>query len=157
MENKYFSLEIRDDNNLTKIFRIIFGLICCAIAIFWVIYNIRSVTEDRTLWITVAFLIAFGVFQIYAGFGLATKYIEFGQSAIKLKKNSLLPVVELTANQIERVELFPLKVVFCQRAGKKVLLRFGISDPDKIELIKAEIINFSDSNNLKLEIISEEI
>jgi len=42
MENKYFSLEIRDDNRLTKILWIIFGLMCCGIALFWMIYNLRS-------------------------------------------------------------------------------------------------------------------
>lgn len=157
MEKRYFSLEIREDNRLTKIFRIILGLLCCAIAIFWVIYNFTSVKADGTQWITVAFLIAFGVFQIYAGFGLATKFIEFSTNNIRLKKNSIIPKIDISADQIERIELFPLKVQFFLRPGKKILLRFGISDPEKIELIKGEIVSFADSNNLTLEINTEEI
>ena len=157
MGKKYFSLEIRDDNRLTKIFRIIFGLLCCAIAIFWVIFNFRSVKSDGTLWITVAFLVLFGVFQIYSGFGLATRFIELSTNNIKLKKSSLLRATDLHADQIEKIELFPLKVLFYIKPVKKILLRFGISEPEKVELIKDEIISFADSNNLTLEIINEEI
>jgi hypothetical protein len=36
-----------------------------------------------------------------------------------------------------------------------VLLRFGISDPDKVEEIKSKIVEFADSNGLTLEIMSE--
>ena len=157
MKKKYFSLEIRDDNRMTKIFRIILGLLCCAIAIFWMIYNFQSVKEDGTQWITLTFLISFGVFQIYAGFGHATKFIEFSTRSIRLKKNSIFPVIDIPADKIERIELFPLKVQFFLRPGKKVLLRFGISDPEKIELLKGETVSFADSNNLTLEIKTEEI
>jgi hypothetical protein len=157
MEKRYFSLEIRDDNRLTKIFRIILGLLCCALAVFWVIYNFTSVKADGTLWITVAFIIVFGVFQIYAGFGLATKFIELSTDNIRLKKNSIIPAIDIPADQIERIELFPLKVHLFFRPGKKILLRFGISDPEKTRLIKGEIVSFADSNNLNLEIKTEEI
>jgi hypothetical protein len=129
MEKQYFSLEIRDDNRLTKIFRIIFGILCCAIAAFWVFYNFKSVKADGTQWITVAFLLSFGAFQIYAGFGFASKFIELDTNNIRLKKNSLLPVIDLPAGQIEKIGLFPLKVHFLIRPGKIILLRFGISDP----------------------------
>jgi hypothetical protein len=152
MGKRYFSLEIRDDNRLTKIFRVIFGLLCCIIAIFWVIYNFRSVKEIESLWITVAFLLSFGVFQIYAGFGLAVKFIELSTSNIRLKKNSLLPAIDFSPDNIYKIELSPLKVEFFIKQGKKILLRFGISNPEKIELIKTEIISFANSNNLALEV-----
>ncbi|MBA4322171.1 MAG: hypothetical protein C0408_05075 [Odoribacter sp.] len=157
MENRYFSLEIRDDNRLTKIFRIIFGLLCGAIAIFWVFYNFTLVKADGTQWITLAFLVSFGLFQIYAGFGFAAKFIVFTAKNIRLKKNSLFPAIDLPADQIEKIEMFPLKIHFFISNGKKILLRFGISDPGKIELIKDEIVKFADSNSLILEFQNEEI
>ena len=157
MEKKYFSLEIRDDNRLTKILWVIFGLICCGIALFWMIYNLRSGKVVERQWITIVFLFCFGAFQIYSGFGLATKFIEFNSTNIRLKKNSLLPVADLLSDQFDKIELYPLKVQFILTNQKKILLRFGISDPDKIELIKAEIVRFSESNNLNLEIKTEEI
>jgi hypothetical protein len=155
MEKRYFSLEIREDNQLTKIFRIIFGLICCAIAVFWLTFKFTSIQADSTQWITIAFLFSFGAYQIIAGFGYAARYIELNSGKIKLKQNSFLPAIELLSGQVSRIELFPLKVLFFNQNGKKVLLRFGISDPDKVELIKAEIIRFADSNKISLEIMSE--
>jgi hypothetical protein len=157
MDKKLFSLEIRDDNKLTKIFRIIFGLICFAIAIFWLVYNFRAVKGDRTLWITVAFLVSFGLFQIYAGFGLATKFIEISADKIRLKKNSMLQAVDLYADQIEKMELFPLKVQIYTKSGKKTLLRFGVSNPEKVEEIKDEIIKFASGNTFTFEIKNEEV
>lgn len=157
MGKVYFTLEIRDDNRLTRIFRILFGLFCVAIALFWVIYNFVSVKEDGTQWITIAFLVAFGAYQVYAGFGFATRFIEFNTGNIKLKKNSIEPVIELQAGNIDRIELFPLKVIFYLRSGKKVLVRFGISEPEKVSHIKDEIATFAESSGLLLEIKNEEL
>jgi hypothetical protein len=155
MAKKFFSLEIREDNKLTKIFQIIFGIICIIIAVFWLIFNFTSVKADGTLWITVAFLFGFGLFLIYSGFGHAAKFIELNTRNIRLKKNSLLPPIDIYADQIDSIEVFPLKLEILIKPAKKILLRFGISDPEKIDLIKDEVIRFSDSNNINLEIKEE--
>jgi hypothetical protein len=157
MEKAYFSLEIRDDNRLTRIFRVILGLLCTAIALYWTIFNFKSGNPFGTQWITVVFLTAFGAFQVYAGFGLAVKFIEISCDKVLIKENSVLPVIDISSGQIEKIELFPLKVHFLLRSGKKVLLRFGISDPDKVEEIKRKIVEFADSNGLILEIMNEEM
>jgi hypothetical protein len=157
MEKGYFPLDLKEDNRLIIIFRIIFGGVLLVIAAFWSFYNFTSMKDDRTLWITVIFLTGFGLFQILSGFGLTKTFIELNNNNIRLKKHSLLPPVSLHAKQIEAIELFPFKVHFLVKPGKKILLRFGISDPEKVNLIKAEIINFADSNNLKSEIVTEEI
>ena len=157
MGKKHFSLEIRDDNNLIKVFRIVFGLLCSAIAIFWMIFNFRSAKEDRTLWVTVVFLISFGIFQVYSGFGYASKFIELTDKNIRLKRNSLLPAFEIQADQIEKIEVFPLKLLIILKPAKTLLLRLGITNPERIELIKDEIINFASINFINLEIKNEEI
>ena len=157
MENRYFSLEMREDNRLTRIFRILFGVVLLIIAVFWSFYNFNSVKTDGTLWITLIFLVSFGLFQILTGIGLTRTYIELNNNNIRLKKHSLLPPSVLLSEQIEGIELFPFKVHFLLKSGKKILLRFGISDPDRVDLIKTEIKNFADSNNLKSEIVTEEI
>jgi hypothetical protein len=157
MEKKYFSLEMREDNRLTKIFRIIFGVVLLIIAGFWSFYNFNFVKADGTLWITLIFLVAFGLFQILTGFGLTKTFIELNNNNIRLKKQSLLPPSLLHSDQIKGIELYPFKVHFLLKSGKKILLRFGISDPEKVDLIKSEIINFADSNKLKSEIVTEEI
>jgi hypothetical protein len=67
METKYFSLGPSEQSAVVKIIRSIFGLVCIAIAVFWLIFNIRSVKADHTLWITVLFLSGFGIYQVLAG------------------------------------------------------------------------------------------
>ncbi len=157
MDKVYFSLDSRDDNRLIRIFRVILGVLCIVIAGYWFVFNLRAEKQTLTQWITVAFLLGFGVYQIYSGFGYAGIFIEINSDKIRLKKNPVLPLKELSAGLIEKIELFPLNVVFVLKSGDKSRLRFGISDPDKIENIKKSIIEFSDENKVTLEIMTEEI
>jgi hypothetical protein len=157
MEKEHFSLEMSDDNRIIKVFRAFLGLLCIAIGIYWLIFNIGKGGQSATQWVTVAFLIGFGTYQIYAFLGLAVKFIEISSGNIRLKKNSLFPAISFSGNQIRKIELFPLNVIFFIKSDKKVVLRFGISDPDKIEDIKRSIVEFADANGLPIEIMSEEI
>jgi len=74
-----------------------------------------------------------------------------------MKRNSLLPVKEITASEIEKIEMFPLNLVFFIREGRRIYLRFGTSLADKIEPIKNELANFADAHNINTEIKSEEL
>lgn len=157
METKYFSLSSNENNRLVKVIQIVFGIVCLAVAIFWLIFNIRSLKADGTLWITIIFLSGFGLYEIWAGLGRTTRFIEIGHDKIWLKKNSILPVIEIAADLIKDIEIFPLNIIFYMRQGKKTILRFGISYTDNIEPIKNGIIQFASDNNISLEIKIEEI
>jgi hypothetical protein len=155
MEKIHFSLETKDDNRFIRITRIIFGLICFAIALFWLMYRVMANQSDSAQWITITFLGLFGAYQVYAGFGLAEKFIEISQEKILLKQNSVFPSIELRTSQITRIDLYPFKVLFLTSPDKTVLLRFGISEPEKVEAIKKSIVRFAEENNLTFEIKSE--
>jgi hypothetical protein len=157
MEKEHFSLEISDDNRIIKVFRAFLGLLCIAIGIYWLLFNLGKEGQSSTQWISVAFLVGFGAYQIYAFLGLAVKFIEISSENIRLKKNSLFPVISFSTGQIRKIELFPLNVIFLIKPNKKVVLRFGISNLTKIEDIKRSIIEFADANGLPIEIMSEEI
>jgi len=157
METKYFSLGSSEDSTSLKIIRISFGIICVAIAVFWLIFNIRSVKADRTLWITVVFLSGFGFYQIWAGLGRASRFIQISPDKIILKKNSVLPVKELGSSRIKKIEIFPLSLIFHFQQGGKTVLRFGTTYTDNIDPIKNEVEEFATVNNIKLERISEDI
>ncbi len=156
MEKHYFSLEPVESNRLTRIFQLIFGIVCFIVAIFWLVYNIRSLKSDTTLWITVIFLIGFSFYQINAGLGKATRFIEINRDKIRMKRNSLFPAREIRASEIEKIEIFPLNLVFFIRDGSSVFLRFGTSLTDKIEPIKNAVANFAAAHNINKEIKSEE-
>lgn len=157
MEMKYFSLGTSENNRFVKIIQIVFGVACFAVAIFWLIFNIRSLKADGTLWITVIFLSGFGFYQIWSGLGRATRFIEIGQDKIRLKKISIIPVMEIRANDIEKIEIFPFNLIFFIRPRKKIFLRFGTTYTDNIEPVKKGIIQFALDNSISVETKIEEI
>ncbi len=157
METKYFSLSSDEKNTLVKIIQIVFGIICIAVAIFWLIFNIRLLKAEGTLWITIIFLTGFGFFQIWSGLGRAIRFIEIRPDKIVLKKNIVLPSIEFSADEIDRIEVYPMNLIFFLKPEKKVLLRFGSTYFTTNELIKDEIISFAESNKISLEIMEEKL
>ena len=157
MEHKYFPLGINENNTFVKIIRILFGFACLVVAFYWLIINVKSCQSGITLWITIAFLSGFGLYQILSGLGRTTTYIEIGTDSIRLKKNPLLKPVEMKQREIEKIELFPLNVIFFLKSRKRILLRFSSSFYETNEKVKDEIILFAGSNNIPLEFIQEEL
>ncbi len=157
MVKKYFSLGSTDNNIFVKIIRIIFGLVCIAVAGYWFSFNIKSLKADWTLWITVLFLLGFGFYQIWSALGKANRYIEFGKEYILLKRNPLLAAIRMEVSNIEKIELFPLNVVFFLKSKKRIFLRFGTTYQDTNELIKDELFSFTGMNNIALEVVEEKI
>jgi hypothetical protein len=157
MENKYFLLGTSETNKIIKIFQIIFGFACLSIAFFWLSFNLKSITFDGTQWATLIFLSGFGAYQIWAGFGRATRFIEIGNNFMILKKNSILPPVNVLAKEIENIEIFPLSVKFFLKSKRSMLLRLGTTFYEINEKIKDEILNFAKTNQIPVEIIEEKL
>ncbi len=157
MEKKYFSLSTVENSKLVKTIQIVFGIICFAVAIFWLIFNIRLLKADGTLWITIIFLSGFGFYQIWSGMGRAIRFIEIRSDKILLKKNIIFPSIEISAGEIEKIELYPMNLIFFLKPKKKVLLRFGSTYYATNELIKDEIIGFAESNKISFEIMEEKL
>jgi hypothetical protein len=157
MDKKYFLLSSAENSVLVKIIQIVFGIICIAVAIFWLIFDARSIKADTTLWITIAFLTGFGVYQIWAGLGKATRFIEISSEKIRLKKSIFLPEMNITSQDIQKIELFPLNLIFFLKSQKKILLRLGTSYQETSEQIKDEILAFADLNSISIEIKEEKL
>jgi uncharacterized protein YlzI (FlbEa/FlbD family) len=156
MENNYFSLEVYRNNKVIRIFQIVFGTICAALAIGWLIMNLDSLKSNITLWFTIIFLLGFAWYQINSGLGKGDKFLQIDQTSLKLKMNSLFPSRELNASDIKKIEIFPLSMVILMRSGKKKILRFGTTYTDVIEPIKKGIEDFCTLNSLELEFRNEE-
>jgi hypothetical protein len=155
MEKKYFSLSSVENNRMVKIIQIAFGILCIAVAIFWLIFNIRALKADGTLWITIIFLSGFGLYQIWAGFGKATRFIEISSDRICLKKTILLPPIELPVEMIQKIEIFPFNLIFFLKTEKKIILRFSTTFHETNEKVKDEILTFANLNAVKIEFIEE--
>jgi hypothetical protein len=157
MEKKYYPLEHGETGTFIKVIRVIFGIICIIVAIYWLVFSPAPVPSRFSLYIMFLFLTCFGFIQIWHGIGKAVKFIEFNDKKIKLKKNIFLPPVDLNADDIERIELFPMNTIFFLKSEKRIILRFGSMYQETNETIKDELISFSDDNNIPLEIRTEKI
>lgn len=157
METKYFSFGLAENNKIVKIIQIVFGVACLAVAIFWLIFSIRSLRADRTLWITLIFLSGFGFYQVWAGLGKATRFIEISSDRIRLKKTILLSANEIPAGEIEKIEIFPFNLIFCLRTKKRIMLRFSSTYHETNEKIKDEILEFAELNSISAEIKEEKL
>jgi hypothetical protein len=157
MEKKYFSLGVVDKSPIIKIIRIVFGVVCLIVAGYWISFNINTLKTDWTLWITIIFLTTFGLYQIWSGLGRATRFIEIHKDAIHIKKNSIMPVVKLTVADMEKIEIYPLNIIFFMKPKKRILLRFGTTFHEQNEIILDEIIGFAELNDVPFEVIEEKI
>jgi hypothetical protein len=157
MEMKYYSLGTTEKSIFIKIVRIVFGIVCIVVAFFWIFFNIKSLKTDMTLWITILFLLGFGFYQVWSGLGQATTFIQIGQDKIRIKKNPIQSPVEIATADIEKIDFFPLNIVFILKSKKRLLLRFGTTYHETNQMISEEIVGFAEINNIPLEIIEEKI
>lgn len=157
MVNNYFSLEVNRNNRVIRIFQIIFGILCAALAVIWLIMNLDSLKSNSTLWFSIIFLLGFAWYQINSGLGKGDKYLQIDKTTLKFKTNSLFPARELNAPDIKKIEVFPLSLVIFLRSGKRNIIRFGTTYTDIIEPIKKAIDNFCTLNSLELEFRNEEM
>lgn len=157
MDSDYFSLEVNKSNKLTRIFQLVFGIVCACVALIWFIINIKTLKTNGALLLTIVFLLGFAFYQVNSGLSHGEKFIEISQAAVRLKKNSIFPAQQLNASDIEKVEIFPLNVVFFLRSGKTVFLRFGTTFTDIIEPVRRRIKTFCEGNKIPFEFKSEEL
>ena len=157
MEKSYFSLEISEGNRFTRIFQLIFGMVCFVVALFWLVYNIRSSEPDLTLWLTIIFLSGFSYYQVMAGLGRTAKFIRIDNDSIKLKKNSIFPVEKLHVENLEKIDIYTLSIRFFMKGGRVSILRFGTTFTDRIGPVKDKILQFAESNNIPTEMKNDEV
>jgi hypothetical protein len=157
MEKKYFNLGAVENSKLVKIIQVVFGLICFAVAAFWLIFNIRSLKADGTLWITIIFLSGFGFYQIWSGLGKAARFIEISSKKLRIKRTILLPAIEIAAGEIQKIELYPFNLIIFLKSQKKQLLRFGATYQETNEKIKDEILRFAEDNSISAEFVEEKL
>jgi len=157
MEKKYYSLGSEENSKLVKLIQVIFGILCFAVAFYWLYFNLRSLKADGTLWITIIFLIGFGFYQIWSGMGKAKRFIEINSDKIRLKKTVLLPFVELGKGDIDKIEVFPFNLKFYLKTGKTLILRLSSSYYETNAAIKDGILVFAEVNSIGYELKEEKL
>ncbi len=157
MEKKYFSLSSVENSKLVKTIQVIFGILCFAIAVYWLNFNLKALKTDGTLWITIIFLLGFGFYQVWSGMGRATRFIEISSDQIRLKKTILLPFVNLKTDEIEKIEIFPFNLKFFLKTNKTINLSLSSSNYEINASIKDAVIDFAELNSVGFELMEEKI
>ena len=157
METKYFSLGQAENSKMVEILQVLFGILCIGIAVFWLIFDLRTINATSTSWVTIIFIGGFGLYQIYAGFGFSKRFIEIGPDKISIKKDIMLPAIVISAGEMEKVEIYPFNLVLFLKTRKKVMIRLGTTYQETNEKIKDEILTFSNMNSINIEFVEEKI
>lgn len=157
MKKEYYSLNLHETNRFSRILQFIFGIICIAVAVIWLLLNLRTTGSTLNLWVTILFLGGFGCYQINSGLGFAGRFIEISDNCIRLKSNSILPVRQIDAATINNIAVNPLNIIFFRKNGKRVNLRFGTTYPDNISRIKDSVLQFASEKGIIAEEKTEEL
>lgn len=150
MEKRHFSLEMKESAKWSEWVQIAFGIICIVISIV-LIFSLIKTASDKSSWIGIYFLVLFGIFQIWSGFGFAEKFIELESGKIRLKKSSIARPRVINAVEIEKIEAFPLNTIFRLKNNSKINLRFGINYPERNVAIVHELYLFAEENKILFE------
>ena len=157
METTYFQLGNSDKNRFVNILKIFFGIVCIAVSIYWIIHRIGATEKTGSVWATILFMFGFGCYEIFSGLGKAERFIEINKTSIRLKKSIFLPAKNIEVSETDKIEIFPLKIVFYLKDGNKLALRFGTTYYETNEKIVDALIKFAKQNKIDLELIKEEI
>ncbi len=147
---KHFPLGPAETNRPVMIIKVLFGAGCIVLGLIWLIFNIRNSGPEFSLWITILFLFGFGLFQIWAGIGRSARFINVDESLILLRKSSILPAQKFSRDNLDAIALYAMSIVFFKKNGKKTILRFGTEYSEFINPAKDAVIEFAESNNIKV-------
>ncbi|HLP72065.1 MAG TPA: hypothetical protein VK155_04120 [Bacteroidales bacterium] len=157
MEQMYFPLGSNDDNRFVKIIRILFGFACIAMAVYWGLFNMRSDEARKAMWATIIFMLGFGLYQVWAGLGKTSRFIIIGNDFIRMKQHSLIHPQTFHSDDLSKIEIHPLSIIFFFKRGKKTILRLGAINYETNEDIANSIASFCESSNIPYEVKEEKI
>jgi len=147
MAETRYNIDLHEDNKPGKILRIIFGVACLAVSV-WYMYSIRgTVSSTGSAWIATAFLLLFGMWMIASGLGYTRRYITVGEDRIILRQEFYRPPAILTTATLKAVEFKPLTIVFRTTSGS-ISLRLGTYYPEHTATVIGAVEEFCKHNNI---------
>jgi len=134
MTEKRYSIDLHENTRTGKILRIILGVACMIVAL-WYMYSIRGTAASmETAWIATGFLLLFSVWLLASGLGYTHRYITVGDENIILRQEFYRPPVIFTPSSLKSVEFKTLIIDFYNRE-QKITLRLGTFYPEQTAAI----------------------
>lgn len=153
MTGKRYSIDLHENNRTGRILRIILGIACLVVAV-WYMYSIRDTSASvTTAWIASGFLMLFSLWMIVSGLGYTQRYITVAEDKITLRQEFYRPPQVFTPSSLMAVRFRTLVIDFITE-GRKVSLRLGTYYPDHTASIIEAVGGFCRHHGI--EIIDEE-
>jgi hypothetical protein len=149
MADRYYSIELHENTRLGRSLRILLGVVCLAVTV-WFMYSIRGTAASvGTAWIATGFLLLFGLWLIGSGLGFTERYIRIGDDTIILRQDFYKPLVKLPAASLRAVAFKPVVIDFITDK-KNVRLRLGTYYPDRTAAIMETVEEFCIRNGIEV-------
>jgi hypothetical protein len=150
MEEHTISLGEREDKLLVRIIIVIFGIMCIFTALWWAVFLIKFPDNEKIFWAGSIFLLLFGIYQVYAGFGFARRYIRIDNTNIIIRQNSLLPPRKIRAGEITQLEIRTYDMVFHINDSSRLRIKLGLKYPDLGQRVRDFITDYAKTNNIEI-------
>ncbi|MCU0362164.1 MAG: hypothetical protein MUE32_02300 [Bacteroidales bacterium] len=157
MEKMHFPLGTREQGKIAGLARIVFGITCLAVAVYWTVQYGKISSGGYSVIATLVFLFLFAFYMVWAGLGKAYRFIEISNQEIRLKKDIFFSTETLISADLSKIVLYPMTLVFMLKNGRKILLRFGATFHETNEQIKDSILEFAEVNNIETEFVEEKL
>ncbi|MEA1885886.1 MAG: hypothetical protein U9N72_01575 [Bacteroidota bacterium] len=150
MKNQIIYLGEREDKLLVRVFVVIFGIMCIFTAGWWAVYLIRYPESEKIFWAASIFLLVFGIYQVYSGFGYARCYIKRENGNIFIRQNSLLPARKISSRQITKLEIRSYDMVLHMGDSSRLRIKLGLKYPDLWQRVRDFITDYAETNNIEI-------
>ncbi|MBP5474087.1 MAG: hypothetical protein J6X92_04940, partial [Bacteroidales bacterium] len=120
MKEQYFSLEPQKYSKFVRILQILLGIACLIVSIVWVIINIKMHSISMQTFAPIIFIVAFGIYEIYAGIEKKSKFIDIKRDSITIKQYSIFPPKIINAIDLTKINIYPLSIIFVLKDEKNV-------------------------------------
>lgn len=147
----FISLAERPEKIFVRILMVIFGLMCLFTSGWWALFLYRNPENERIFWLATIFLLTFGLYQIYAGLGLAARYIKIDGSLLSIRQNAFLPVRRFNTDSIELLQIRRSDIILKMKGNSSYRLKLGIRYPDLGENIRNQLTAFAEEKNIRIE------
>ncbi len=155
MEEKKISLDIHENTKVSRLFQLLFGIVCLVIAVMLLINLIKTGNHSTTSIIVVAFLFLFGIWELLASAGITVRYIAVTKEKIILKDKYIVPARDIAVGEIKEVEFKPLSFTIYLTDGTDVRVRLGNYYSDRSIEVLETIEHFSRQNSIAVKGIDE--
>ena len=156
MEVTKISLDMRDSTKISRLFQVIFGLICLAVSAWYLLNIAKADNFSGTNLIAIAFLFLFGIWELLTAAGITDRYIIISDEKIVLKNKYVFGPEIHKADNLVAVIFKPVSFELHHKDGSRTVVKLGIYYRERSAEIMEAVESFCTANSITTEGLEEE-